>query len=145
MRKETKIYVGGSFDLFHFGHIELLRQAKKKADFVIVALNTDEFHKRYKGEYPILTLKERMQTVRGCKYVDLVDINNGDEDSSECILRHKPDYILHGNDWKGEKLLKQMGITHMFLDKNNIEMIYVPYTENISSTEIKKRIWNRQL
>lgn len=140
MKNKTKIYIGGTFDLFHKGHIELLKKAKKKADIVIVSLNTDEFNERYKGKKPIMTLDERIAVVSACKYVDIVDVNDGGEDSTPAILRHKPDYILHGDDWKGEALMKQMGLTRKFMKKHKIKFMYVPYTKGISTTELKKRI-----
>lgn len=137
---KTKIYIGGSFDLFHSGHINLIKRAKNYADIVIVALNTDDFHKRFKGSYPILSLEERTTMLNACKYVDTVDVNDGCEDSKPCILRHNPDFILHGDDWKENSLMKQMGLTQEFLNKQNIKMVYISYTKGISSTEIKKRI-----
>lgn len=138
--KKTKIYIGGTFDLFHKGHVELLRKAKKKADIVIVSLNTDEFNVRYKGKKPIMSLEERIAVVSSCKYVDIVDVNDGGEDSKPAILRHKPDYILHGDDWTGDSLMKQMGLTKDFMTKNKIRFMYVPYTKGISTTELKNRI-----
>jgi|SRR3990167_4252860 len=143
LKKYGKIYIGGSFDLFHPGHVELLRHAKSLADYVIVALNTDEFHKKYKGSVPILSLEERMIMVDACRYVDEVDINDGDEDSTKTILRHMPDAILHGDDWVGNSLMQQMNLTEEFLKQNNITMIYTPYFASISSTDIKNRIKNQ--
>lgn len=133
-----RAYIGGTFDLFHPGHVNLFRAAKEIAKEVIVALNTDEFAARYKRP-PIMALPERMIMVESCKYVDLVTVNEGGEDSKPAILRCRPDAILHGDDWTGDSLMKQMGLTHEFLRQHGIAMEYVPYTCGISSTDLERR------
>ena len=77
------IYTGGTFDLFHEGHVELLRSCKRLAGdgLVIVALNTDEFIERFKASGPVQTYRERKTVLESCKYVDLVVPNIGEEDS----------------------------------------------------------------
>ena len=137
-KKKKKVYVGGTMDLFHSGHIDLLKRAKKIGDIVIVALNTDEFNERYKGQKPILSLQERIKLVKSCKYVDRVIINDGNEMAN--ILKYRVDYILHGNDWPRKPILKIMGLTEEFLKKNKVILKLVPYTKKISTTEIKNRI-----
>jgi len=135
-----KIYIGGTFDLFHAGHIKLFKRAKKMADIVCVSLNTDDFIKQFKGKAPIMTLKERTEVIKACKYVDEVVINIGGADSKPAILRAKPDYIIVGDDYNYERYLKQMSFTQEWLDKHNIELKFVPYTKGISTSDIKKRI-----
>lgn len=135
-----RIYVGGTFDLFHPGHVKLFMKAKKIADQVVVSVNTDEFVLRYKGKAPAYTLEERMELVRACKYVDQVVINEGDEDSTVAILKTRPNFILHSAEWSGEALMEQMGISQKFLDDYNILMVYVDRTPDISSTDLRARI-----
>lgn len=138
--KKTKAYIGGTFDLMHHGHIALFKAAKEIADEVIVSLNTDEFNMEYKGRKPVMTLQERIAVVSACKYVDKVDINEGGHDSKPAILRNKPDYILHGEDWvKGSIFMKQLGIDEEFLGKNNIKIKYIPLVEGMSTTELRNR------
>lgn len=140
MKKKTKAYIGGTFDLMHHGHIELFRKAKEIADIVIVSLNTDEFNEEYKGRRPVMSLEERMKVVGSCKFVDIVDVNEGGQDSKPAILRHKPDFILHGQDWvEGKVFLKQLQINKKFLKEHNIEIVYVPLVQGISTTELRKR------
>ena len=136
------IYVGGTFDLTHYGHFELFKRIKEKFrnSKLVVAVNPDEFNERYKGFAPILSLEERMRGVRACGYVDRVIVNWAGEDSKPAILRAKATHILHGDDWKGEALMKQMGLTKEFLEKHKIKLIYLPYTKGISSTSLKARI-----
>lgn len=141
--KKTKIYIGGTFDLFHPGHLNLFKRAREMADIVCVSVNRDEFNEQYKGERPIMTLEERIAMIEACKYVDEVIVNDGDADSKRAIMKAMPDFVLHGDDWTGESLAKQMGLTEEFLKKYQIEMKYVPYTQGISSSDIKKRIIDR--
>ncbi len=137
----TRAYIGGNFDLFHIGHIFLLSRAKSEFDEVTVALNTDEFCERYKGQRPIMELAERAAVVAACRYVDKVEINDGCEDSTIAILRVAPTHIIHGDDWKGESLKRQMGLTDAFLVDNGIELVYFPYTKRTSTKDIKERVW----
>jgi len=141
--RKTKLYVGGTFDLFHPGHANLLRRAKEHADIVIVALNTDEFNEQYKGKRPVMTLAERRAVLEACRYVDVVDVNTGGADSKPTILRHRPDFILHGDDWTGDSFLRQLGVTQEFLDENGITLVYVPYTKGVSTSDLKRRSADR--
>jgi cytidyltransferase-like protein len=138
---EAWVYVGGTFDLFHYGHAKFLEECSKHGK-VIVSLNTDDFASRYKRE-PILSIGERMESLRACKWVDDVCLNIGDEDSGYTIdflsnLNIK--YIAHGDDWTGEALMGQLGISQEWLDRNGIKMLYIPYTAGISTSDIIGRI-----
>ena len=135
------IYVGGTFDLFHYGHARFLEECAKHGR-VIVAINTDDFCERYKRK-PILTLGERIESVRSCKWVDDVIVNVGDEDTGLTIdlVKDKTiSYIAHGDDWMGPALMAQLGITQKWLDSRGIKMLYIPYTKGISTSDIIKRV-----
>jgi len=140
----TTIYTGGTFDLFHPGHVRLFRRLKQlsgKSGKLIVALNTDEFIEEFKGKKPILSLQERYELVSSCQYVDEVRINKSGADSKPTILEYpKPDVIAVGSDWATKNYHEQMQFDEEWLDKNEIVLVYVTYTEGISTTEIKKRI-----
>lgn len=136
-----RVYVGGTFDLFHHGHVEFLKRCNQLGE-VWVSLNTDEFAARYKRP-PILTLEERTKVLYGCRYVTEVLVNEGDENSRPAILRVKPRYIIHGSDWTGWDLMQQMGIDKDFLRENHIAFVYQPYTEGISTGEIIERCQSR--
>ena len=135
------VYVGGTFDMFHYGHMSFLRECQKYGP-VIVSLNTDEFAERYKRK-PIMTIGERMEALNGCKYVDDVCINVGDENSGktiDLISDRQIAYIAHGDDWFGPDLLDQLGVDDQWLSDRAIKMLYVPYTKGISTSDIIGRI-----
>jgi glycerol-3-phosphate cytidylyltransferase len=138
------LYTGGTFDLFHYGHMNFLSKCKKLADKVVVSLNTDEFIKEYKNVSPILTYEERLSSLLGCRYVTDVVPNVGGADSKPSILNVNPDIIAIGDDWAKKDYYKQMNFTQAWLDENDIVLVYIPYTQGVSSTALKKRIleWN---
>lgn len=136
------IYTGGTFDLPHAGHVNFLRQCRRIAGEgqVTVALNTDEFIQEYKGKAPIMTYKERAKVLMGLKYVDRVFPNKGGADSKPTIEEVKPDAIVIGSDWAKKDYYSQMQFTQEWLDERDILLIYVPYTEGVSTTNVKARI-----
>ncbi|MCW4040593.1 MAG: adenylyltransferase/cytidyltransferase family protein [Candidatus Bathyarchaeota archaeon] len=138
----SRLYTGGTFDLFHFGHMNFLSQCNVLADEIIVGLNTDDFVLEYKGESPALSFEERKRALLSCGLVDDVIKNIGGKDSKPTILEVDPDIICIGDDWAKRDYYSQMGFTQEWLDKNRIVLCYVPYCKSISSTEIKRRIKN---
>jgi len=140
MNNEKILYTGGTFDLFHAGHVNFLRQCKKLADKVVVSLNTDEFIEEYKGKPPICNYQQRRTMLESCIYVDKVVCNSGGPDSKPSILVTGPNIIAIGDDWAKKDYYKQMQFTQEWLDMYDITLIYIPYTKNISTTIIKKKI-----
>ena len=147
------VYTGGTFEFFHPGHVNFLRQCWKIAgnpyswfgesvtdNKVVVSLNTDEFVERYKGYKPLFSYDERKMMLQSCKYVCDVVPNIGGENSKPAIEKIKPDFIVVGSDWAKKDYYTQMGFTQKWLDSKGILLIYVPYTEGISSTDLKKRL-----
>jgi glycerol-3-phosphate cytidylyltransferase len=138
------IYTGGTFDLFHAGHVRLLKRLKQLAGpegKVIVAINPDEFIEKFKGRKPVMSEQERYDVVSACRYVDEVRINNSGEDSKPTILLEpRPDVIAIGSDWAAKDYNKQMGFTEEWLDEHGIVLIYVTYTAGISTTDLKRRV-----
>jgi glycerol-3-phosphate cytidylyltransferase len=137
------VYTGGTFDLFHAGHVNFLKRCKEIAGelgSVVVSLNTDEFIKEYKGKPPIVSFSDRMAVLKACKYVDQVIANSGGADSKPTILQVNPNIVAIGSDWAKKDYYKQMQFTQDWLDDKDISLIYIPYTKGISSTEIKTRL-----
>jgi glycerol-3-phosphate cytidylyltransferase len=134
-----KIYTGGTFDLLHKGHVEFLKRCSEFGS-VTVALNTDEFIKEYKGQAPVMTYEERKAVLEACRFVDKVIPNRGGANSKPSIMAVMPDMIIIGSDWAVRDYHKQMGFTQSWLDERSIMLCYIPYTQGISSTDIKKRL-----
>lgn len=134
-----RIYTGGTFDLFHSGHVEFLRRCKKLGS-VTIALNTDDFILQYKGKSPVMTYAEREAVLLSCRYVDSVIQNYGGPDSKPSIIKARAELIVIGSDWARKDYYKQMQFTQEWLDQNGIGLAYIPYTAGISSTQIKRRL-----
>lgn len=136
-----RVYTGGTFDLFHVGHLNLLKRCYEIAGSsgqVIVSLNTDEFVYKYKNKTPVIPYEDRKAILESCRYVDSVIENYGQEDSKESIvLAHSIDVVAIGTDWARKDYYKQMNFTQDWLDEQNISLIYIPYTKSVSSTQIK--------
>jgi glycerol-3-phosphate cytidylyltransferase len=133
------IYTGGTFDLFHSGHANFLARCADLGE-VIVSLNTDEFIAAYKGKPPIISYAEREAVLLSCRSVSEVIPNFGGSDSKPSIEIAEPDIIAIGSDWARRDYYAQMGFTQDWLDDRGISLIYIPYTEGISSTAIKARL-----
>jgi len=133
------VYTGGTFDLFHKGHLEFLRRCASFGS-VTVSLNTDDFILKYKGKPPIMTFEEREAVLLGCRYVTNVISNYDGADSRASIEEVGPSLIIVGSDWARRDYYAQMGFNQDWLDKRGIGLCYIPYTQGISTTELKKRI-----
>jgi glycerol-3-phosphate cytidylyltransferase len=135
------LYTGGTFDLFHYGHMEFLKACKKISTKVVVSLNTDAFVEFYKGSAPILQYSQRQASINN--YDNEIDVieNTGGADSKPAILSVKPDIIAIGDDWCCRDYYKQMGFTREWLREQNILLVYIPYTKEISTSKIKEKIF----
>jgi glycerol-3-phosphate cytidylyltransferase len=137
---ETRIvYTGGTFDLFHTGHVELLEYCAMLGTDVVVSLNTDDFVKSYKESTPVMSYEERKDILLATRYVDEVVPNRGGCDSKPAILEVQPDIIVIGMDWLDKDYCGQMGFTSDWLSEHRIILCYVPRTRGVSTTELKKR------
>jgi glycerol-3-phosphate cytidylyltransferase len=140
-RPQFNVYTGGTFDLFHYGHVNLLRQCREIANGgrVTVSVNPDNFVASYK-QPPVCTLEERVAVLQACRYVDEVIVNWGGSDSKAAILSVMPHLIVIGSDWKDKDYNKQMGFSDEWLKRHNMQVVYVPYTSTISTTELRERL-----
>jgi cytidyltransferase-like protein len=144
MEKKTKglvCYVGGTFDMIHRGHLDLLEWCRRLAGddgVVYVALNSDDFVERFKGRAPITSFEDRKAILEALEgLVDTVIENIGGEDSKITIMQVKPDIIVVGSDWLKKDYCKQMSFTPDWLEENRIALAYIPRHLDISSTKIK--------
>lgn len=128
--------------MFHSGHVAFLRKCALVGS-VTVSLNTDEFIHAYKGKPPVMSYAEREAVLLACRYVDAVVPNVGGDDSTIAIEAVQPDIIIIGSDWARRDYYKQMGFDQDWLDERGIGLAYIPYTQGISTTDLKKRIVER--
>ncbi|WP_407894641.1 glycerol-3-phosphate cytidylyltransferase [Lacticaseibacillus sp. N501-2] len=123
-----RVITYGTFDLLHYGHINLLRRAKAKGDYLIVALSTDEFNWKKKQKKTYFSYDQRKQLLEAIRYVDLViPEENWDQKRSD-MHRYAIDTFVMGDDWKGK---------FDFLTEEGVEVCYVSRTKEISTTKIK--------
>ncbi len=129
-------YTDGTFDLFHVGHLRLLKEAKKHCDILIVGVHGDDVVASYKGKPPIINENDRAEIIRNLAFVDKVVINRT-RDKIELLKLYGFNLMIIGDDWKGterwNKLEKQ-------LNEHGVDVLYLPYTKTISTTAIKKRV-----
>lgn len=128
-------YLSGTFDLFHVGHLNLLKRAKEQCDYLIVGVHNSG---AWKGKETFIPLEERKAIVAACKYVDKV-IDSCKEDSDAWDLWHY-DKLFVGSDYKGTERFKRY--EEYFRDKN-VEIVYFPYTKGTSSTHIRNTILSK--
>lgn len=128
-------YVAGVFDLFHVGHLNLLRRAKEQCNYLIVGVVTDEGVILHKKSKPVIPFEERMEIVRACRYVDQaveIPLNKGDTD--EAYRRYKFDVQFSGSDYADDPKWK---MKREFLQKHGADLVFFPYTEGVSTTQLK--------
>jgi len=134
----VRVYTGGTFDLFHSGHVNFLRRCSEMGH-VTVALNTDEFIAAYKGQAPIMSYNQRKAVLEACRYVDKVVANTHGADSKPSIIQANPVLIVIGSDWARKDYYAQMQFDQDWLDQHGIGLCYIPYTDQISTTILKQR------
>ena len=139
-----RLYTGGTFDVPHVGHLNFFKLCKQyfPTGHLTVALNEDDFIKEFKGKPPLFSYQERLKLLSVIDYIDEIVPNFSGADSKPSILRAEPNIIIIGNDWLEKDYCKQMGFDAQWLRERKIALVYLPYTEGISTTEIKKRMNN---
>lgn len=137
MEKQYKIgYTTGVFDMFHIGHLNILRRAKEQCDYLIVGVTTDELSIKRKNKAPVINENDRMAIVEAVRYVDKV-VPQVDMDKIKPVMEYGVDVVFVGSDWKGtaawnnyEKEFAKVGCS----------VVYLPHTDGISSTILRSRI-----
>jgi glycerol-3-phosphate cytidylyltransferase len=136
MKKYKKGMTTGTYDMFHAGHLNLLKGAKSLCDTLIVGIYNDEQILQYKGRIPIIGLEDRMSIIDAVKYVDKV-IALGSLDKVKAWEKERYDVLIIGDDWKGHSRWIK---TEEEMNKLGVDVVYLPYTKGISSSIIKRRI-----
>ena len=123
-----RILTYGTFDLLHYGHINLLRRAKALGDYLVVACSTDEFNLG-KGKRCYFSYEERKQLLESIRYVDLVIPEESWEQKANDVREYHIDTVVMGSDWEGSERFEYL--------KDLCEVVYLPRTPEISTTQIK--------
>ncbi len=129
-------YTTGVYDMFHIGHLNILKNAKSQCDHLIVGVSTDELVQKEKNKCPIIPYEERCEIVKAIKYVDQV-VGQFNKNKLENWEKYHFDVMFVGSDWKGteawnnyEKQFEPLGV----------KIVYLPHTDGISSTDLRERL-----
>lgn len=128
-----RVITYGTYDLLHYGHVNLLRRARALGDYLIVVLSSDEFNWREKHKKCYFTYEKRKQMLEAIRYVDLVVPEENWAQKNTDVVKYQADIFVMGDDWKGK---------FDFL-KDKCEVVYLPRTPDISTTEIKRTLGDR--
>lgn len=135
--KQHKIgYTTGVFDLFHVGHLNILKRAKEQCEFLIVGVSTDDLVMEYKNKKPVIPYAHRVEIIEGIKYVDMV-VPQVNRDKFSAWEGLKFDAMFVGDDWKGSPLFSEV---EKKFKKVGVEIVFFPYTKGVSTTELKQQI-----
>ncbi|MFQ7526615.1 MAG: adenylyltransferase/cytidyltransferase family protein [Mediterraneibacter gnavus] len=126
-------YTAGVYDMFHIGHLNVIKNAKALCETLIVAVSTDELVQSYKNKTPIISYKERKEIVEAIRYVDKV-IPQTNMDKKISAIKNKIDVMFVGDDWKGTEKWNRI---EKELSKIGVDVVYLPHTEGISSTILR--------
>lgn len=137
MRKKESIgYTTGVFDLFHVGHLNILKRAKAQCNVLIVGVSTDELAESYKHKKPVIPFGQRMEIVKAIRYVDKV-VPQTTMNKMDAYHQIGFDVMFHGDDWKGSALYHQI---KKELAEVGVDLIFLEHTTGISSSELLGKI-----
>jgi glycerol-3-phosphate cytidylyltransferase len=126
-------YTSGVFDLFHVGHLNILKKAKEDCEYLIVAVSTDELVQTYKKKTPVIEFSDRSAIVESIKYVDKV-VSQESRNKMAAFEKYKFDVMFVGDDWLGKPLWVKL--EQELLEKGAV-VSYIPYSQKVSSTLLK--------
>ncbi len=133
-------FTEGTFDMFHIGHLNLLKNAKKECDYLIVGVNSDELVKEYKNKDVVVPFEERVEIVKAIKYVDEVMKTDSLDKKLSWEKRHY-DVLFIGSDWQGSERWNQ---TEKEMAEYGVKVHYLPYTKETSSTLLREKLLIRK-
>ena len=139
MKKYKIGYTAGVFDMFHIGHLNILKKAKEQCDYLIVGVSIDEVVSINKGKQPIIPFNDRLQIVESIKYVDKVIPQESYciDDKVKVAVENNINVMFVGSDWKGTSKWNEI---ESKLKERNIDVIYLPHTDGISSSILREKI-----
>ena len=124
-----RVITYGTFDLLHYGHINILRRARELGDYLVVVVSSDEFNWNEKGKKCYFTYEQRKAMLEAIRYVDLVVPETNWEQKRTDVHDYDIDIFVMGDDWEGK---------FDFLKEEGVEVVYLPRTPEISTTQIKQ-------
>ena len=130
MKKYKVGYTTGVFDMFHIGHLNILKKAKEQCDYLIVGVSTDEVVKSYKNKKPIIPFEERIAIIKELKCVDQA-VPQTSMDKMKAWEKYDFDVLFHGSDWKGSDMYNKM---IKEFSSVGVDVVFLPHTEGVSST-----------
>ena len=137
MQKKYKIgYTTGVFDLFHIGHLNIIRQAKEQCEYLIVGVSTDDLVEKYKHKKPIIPYDERAAIVAAIRYVDEV-VPQKTMDKLEAWKRLGFEVMFHGDDWKGSKMYDEV---QKKFSEHGVDLVFLKHTDGTSTTLIEEKV-----
>ena len=125
-------YTTGVYDMFHIGHLNVIRNAKKQCDYLIVGVSTDELVQKDKNKTPVIPYEERCDIVSSLKYVDMV-VPQENKDKFAAWKKYGFDRMFVGSDWEGTPAWKEY---EKQFAPVGVEIVYLPHTDGISSTKL---------
>lgn len=128
-------YTTGVFDMFHVGHLNILKRAKEKCDYLIVGVSTDELCRGYKGKDPVIPFEERKEIVKAIRYVDEV-VAQFDRDKFEAWKKLRFNVLFVGDDWKDTPFFSNL---ESKFNTVGVRIDYFPHTSGISSSILRER------
>ncbi len=140
MKKYKIGYTAGTYDMFHIGHLNIIKRAKENCDFLIVAVSTDELVQEYKNKLPVIPFEERKAIVESIKYVDKV-VPQETMNKMKAFEKYKFNAMFVGDDWKGTE--KWNNLEKEFANVG-VDIVYFPYTQGTSSTILREKLLNRE-
>ena len=132
-------YTTGTFDLFHTGHLNILKNAKQFCDILIVGVSSDEKVKKQKKKTPIINQDDRIEIISSIKYVDVAVLNN-DKNKFEAYKKYKFDVVFIGDNYLDYPEYKDLEEQSLVKLGKKVDVIYIPYTKRISTAKISKEI-----
>ena len=138
MKKYKIGYTTGVFDMFHIGHLNILRRAKEQCEYLIVGVSTDEVVEKYKHKTPVIPFEERIDIISELRCVDKV-VPQCNMDKLEAWRNYQFDAFYHGSDWKNSAMYDDI---EKNLKVHCVDVVYLPHTEGVSSTLLSEKLEN---
>lgn len=136
MKKYSVGFTSGVYDMFHIGHLNIIKRAKEQCDFLIVGVSIDELVQQYKNKKPIIPFEQRIEIVKAIRYVDMA-VPQTSMNKMDIWKEHPFNVIFHGDEWKNSTLynnyMKEFA-------KVGVDIVFLPHTKGISSTMLRHDI-----